>query len=160
MNLANLMDFLHSIAVVTWIGGMIFMMLVLTPAVGGKGVPPQFLRLMGIQRFKYFAWASIGMLLVSGLYKLGPRLYYQGWDLFILSRYGQLMTTKLVLVAIMVSITAVVSFYMANRIPDMAPGPGEDPSSALIQMQKQFIVLSNANLLFGIVILFIMAIIR
>ncbi|MEG6616017.1 CopD family protein [Peptococcaceae bacterium 1198_IL3148] len=160
MNLANLMNLLHYVGITTWIGGMIFMMLVLTPAVGGKGVPPQFLRLMGIQRFRNFAWGSIALLLISGSYQLIPRLRYQGWELFSMSRYGQLMTLKLTLVAIMIIITAVVSFYMAKRIPAMAPAPGEQPSVALMNMQKQFIVLSNANLVLGLVILFIMSIIR
>lgn len=158
--MTSIMNLLHYVGIVTWIGGMIFMMLVLTPAVGGKGVPPQFLRLMGLDRFRYFAWGSIVLLLMSGLYRLLPRLYYQGWDLFILSRYGKLMTLKLVLVALMVIITVVVSFYMAKRIPAMAPPPGQQPSNALIQMQKQFIILSNANLVFGLTILFIMSIIR
>jgi uncharacterized membrane protein len=160
MNLANIMNLLHYIGITTWIGGMIFMMLVLTPAVGGKGVPPQFLRLMGIDRFRNFAWGSIVLLLVSGLYRLVPRLQYQGWELFTMSRYGQLMTIKLIIVAIMVILTAIVSLYMAKKIPAMAPAPGEQPSAELMSMQKQFIILSNANLVLGFVILFIMSIIR
>ncbi len=160
MALVNFMNLLHYIGISTWIGGMIFMMLVLTPAVGGKGIPPQFLRLMGIERFRYFAWGSIVLLLISGGYRLFPRIYYQGWNLFIQSRYGQLMTLKLIIVFLVVVITAVVSFYMAKRIPAMAPPPGQQPSKKLITMQKQFIVLSNANLFLGIVILFIMSVIR
>lgn len=160
MTLVGLMNWLNYLGFVTWIGGMIFMMLVLTPAVGAKGIPPQFLRLMGIERFRYFAWGSMVLLIVSGIYRLFPRLYYQGWELFSQTRYGQLMTLKLFLVLVMVVITIIVSGYMAKRIPAMAPPPGEQPSKELMRMQKQFVVLSNASLILGITILFIMSIIR
>lgn len=159
LTLTQIARFLHDLAFTTWIGSMIFMMVVLTPAVGGKGVPPQFLRLMGIDRFKNWAWASIAILAVTGTYRVIGRFYL--FELFVMTRYGKLMLLKIGLFLIMVLLTAIVSLSYAKRIPAEAPQkPGEQPSSSFLNMQKRFITFSAANLILGIAILFIMAIIR
>lgn len=159
LTLTQLARFLHDLAFTTWIGSMVFMMLVLTPAVGAKGIPPQFLRLMGIERFKKWAWASIMILTVTGIYRLYGRFYQ--FDLFVMSRYGQLMILKISLFLIMVLLTAVVSLIYAKRIPAEAPQkPGEQPTPRFSQMQRRFISFSAINLALGVAILFIMSIIR
>lgn len=159
LTLTQLARFLHDLAFITWIGSMIFMMIVLTPAVGGKGIPPQFLRLMGIERFRNWAWASIGILAVTGIYRLYGRFYL--FEYFIMSRYGKLMLLKISLFLIMVLLTAIVSLSYAKRIPAEAPQkPGEQPASEFLKMQRRFITFSATNLILGIVIIFIMAIIR
>ncbi|AEF95153.1 hypothetical protein Desca_2318 [Desulfotomaculum nigrificans CO-1-SRB] len=159
LSLIQIARFFHDLAFTTWIGSMIFMMLVLTPAVGGKGIPPQFLRLMGIERFKSWAWASIAVLAVTGIYRLYGRFYM--FDLFVMSRYGKLMLLKLSLFIIMVLLTAIVSLSYAKRIPAEAPQrPGEQPTPEFSRMQRRFITFSALNLALGVTILFIMAIIR
>ncbi|ABO49235.1 hypothetical protein Dred_0696 [Desulforamulus reducens MI-1] len=159
LTLTQLARFFHDLAFTTWIGSMIFMMLVLTPAVGGKGIPPQFLRLMGIERFKNWAWASIVILTVTGTYRLYGRFYL--FDLFVMTSYGKLMLLKISLFLMMVLLTAIVSFNYAKRIPAEAPQkPGEQPTPGFLRMQRRFISFSTINLALGIIILFIMAIIR
>lgn len=159
LTLTQIARFFHDLAFITWIGSMIFMMIVLTPAVGGKGIPPQFLRLMGIERFKNWAWASIAVLVVTGTYRLYGRFYM--FDLFIMSRYGKLMLLKLSLFAIMILLTAMVSLRYAKRIPAEAPQkPGEQPTPEFSRMQQRFITFSAINLALGVAIIFIMAIIR
>ncbi|RYD05443.1 hypothetical protein N752_08850 [Desulforamulus aquiferis] len=114
---------------------------------------------MGIERFKSWAWASIIILTVTGIYRLYGRFYQ--FDLFLMSRYGQLMTLKLVLFIIMVLLTAIVSLMYAKRIPMEAPQkPGEQPTARFSQMQKRFISFSAINLALGVAILFIMSILR
>ncbi|GAB6181935.1 hypothetical protein JCM14036_32540 [Desulfotomaculum defluvii] len=159
LTLTQLARFFHDLAFTTWIGSMIFMMLVLTPAVGGKGIPPQFLRLMGIERFKNWAWVSIGILAITGTYRIYGRFYQ--FDLFVMTSYGKLMLLKISLYLLMVLLTAIVSLNYAKRIPAEAPQrPGEQPTPGFSRMQNRFIWFSAANLFLGICILFIMAIIR
>ena len=159
LTLVQIARFLHDLAFTTWVGSMIFMMLVLTPAVGAKGIPPQFLRLMGIERFKNWAWASIVILAITGMYRLHGRFYQ--FDLFIMTRYGKLMMLKISLFLIMVLLTSIVSLAYAKRIPTEAPQkPGEQPTPEFSTMQRRFIYFSTINLALGVTILFIMSIIR
>ena len=56
-----IVNWAHMAAGFTWVGGIIFVNIVLTPAVQPKGLPPEFVRIMGMERFRYVAWASIGV---------------------------------------------------------------------------------------------------
>ena len=159
LTLTQIARFLHDLAFTTWIGSMIFMMIVLTPAVGAKGIPPQFLRLMGVERFKNWAWACIAVLALTGTYRVYGRFYQA--ELFMMTTYGKLMLLKIALFLIMVLLTAIVSINYAKRIPAEAPQkPGEQPAPEFLKMQRRFITFSATNLALGIAILFIMAIIR
>ena len=63
-----LMKFLHIAAAIAWLGGVSFMLFALRPAAGALA-PPQRLPLIAgvLQRFFMLVWASIVVLLVTGL---------------------------------------------------------------------------------------------
>ena len=67
-----LMKFLHLLAAMAWLGGIAFMLLALRPAAAELLAPPQRLPLIArvMQRFFTLVWASIGILLTSGLVML------------------------------------------------------------------------------------------
>lgn len=69
-----LMKFLHIAAAVVWLGGVSFMLFALRPAAGALLPPPQRLPLIALVMEKFFAlvWASIGLLLLTGLAMLLP----------------------------------------------------------------------------------------
>jgi uncharacterized membrane protein len=64
-----LMKFLHILAAIVWLGGVSFMLFALRPAAAQLLAPPQRLALIAniLQRFFPFVWASIGVLLLTGL---------------------------------------------------------------------------------------------
>ena len=88
MNTMNsLMNFLHVSAAIVWLGGVSFMLFALRPAAMALP-PPQRLPLMAqvLQRFFLLVWASIGLLLVTGLVMLmgvGMRQAPVGWHLML-----------------------------------------------------------------------------
>ena len=88
MNTMNtLMNFLHVSAAIVWLGGVSFILFALRPAVMALP-PPQRLPLMAqvLQRFFLLVWASIGLLLVTGLVMLmgvGMRQAPVGWHLML-----------------------------------------------------------------------------
>ena len=79
-----LMKFLHDLAAIAWLGGISFMLFALRPAATETLHPPQRLPLITrtMQRFFALAWASIAILLLSGLAMLlavGMKNAPAGW---------------------------------------------------------------------------------
>ena len=79
-----LMKFLHVLASIAWLGGISFMLFALRPAAAGLLAPPQRLALMAqtLQRFFSLVWASIVVLLLTGLAMLlgvGMKNAPAGW---------------------------------------------------------------------------------
>jgi uncharacterized membrane protein len=79
-----LMKLLHVLASIAWLGGISFMLFALRPAVAELLTPPQRLPLMAqtLQRFFALVWASIVILLLTGLAMLlavGMKNAPAGW---------------------------------------------------------------------------------
>ena len=83
----NLMNFIHVSAAIVWLGGVSFMLFALRPAAMDLP-PPQRLPLMTqvLRRFFRLVWASIGLLLATGLVMLlgvGMKQAPVGWHLML-----------------------------------------------------------------------------
>lgn len=67
-----LAKFLHVLSVVIWVGGMFFAYMALRPIAAERLEPPQRLNLWeGVfGRFFPWVWASVALILVSGLYMM------------------------------------------------------------------------------------------
>ena len=79
-----LMKFLHVLAAIAWLGGISFMLFALRPAAAELLTPPQRLPLIAqtLQRFFRLVWATIVVLLLSGLAMLmgvGMKNAPPGW---------------------------------------------------------------------------------
>jgi len=79
-----LMKFLHVLAAMAWLGGISFMLFALRPAAAEMLTPPQRLPLIArtLERFFALVWASIVILLLSGLAMLlavGMKNAPAGW---------------------------------------------------------------------------------
>ena len=113
----------HLVSAVVWVGGMLFLALVVVPAT--RSLPAlERGRLIGAigRRFRTVGWICIGLLAVTGTINAG----YRGvtWEQvatgnLLASPFGQLLGVKLLLVALMVGISAVHDFVLgpaATRI--------------------------------------------
>jgi uncharacterized membrane protein len=149
MTLANVADFLHLVATVAWIGGMLFMKLVLMPGMEAID-PPQRGRLMGAvaKRFTIVAWSSTAVLLATGFLKT-PGEYL----LDAATAYGMLLLIKHVAIALMIVVGAVITFGVAPRLRALAPAPGQPPSPALAAAQQRLNALSAINTVLGLAVL-------
>lgn len=83
-----LMKFLHVLAAMAWLGGIGFMLLALRPAAAELLLPPQRLPLIAqvLRRFFALVWASIAVLLLTGLAMLlavGMKQAPVGWHLML-----------------------------------------------------------------------------
>ncbi|HSB40211.1 MAG TPA: DUF4149 domain-containing protein [Methylomirabilota bacterium] len=113
-----LVRWLHVLAAITWIGGMLFIALVLVPA--ARRLEDQALRARLVQttglRFRTVGWVAIGVLVVTGLLNL-----WMHPVLLSSTRFHW----KLGLVVLALILSAFHDFILGPR----AGAPGADPSA-------------------------------
>lgn len=154
---AIIMNWLHMMAGFTWLGGLIFVNVVLSPVVQPKGIPPEFVRIMGMERFRYFAWGSIGVIILTGAFNMFRGMAESAGQpnpLFV----GALLT-KLVIVSIMIVLTVVNSVLLRRRLVNAKPAPG-GPSPEIKKIGDRLVLFSRINLALGSVVLLMVAIMR
>lgn len=115
-----LIVWIHILAAMFWIGGMLFFSLVLIPSFRGLP-PPERADLMSRigQRYRRAGWVSLGVLLITGLI----RLYHLG---FAPLRAGEWIWAKLWLIVVMVMLTVLHDLILGPRsirISRSATGP-------------------------------------
>jgi len=109
--------FIHIISVSIWIGGMLFIPLVLVPSI--KKQPNRVLLLYktGI-KFRFYGWISVLVLFITGLLNM----YFKGlpftWDFIAHSNYGKLLSLKIFLFVLMLLIAGVHDFYYGSKSID------------------------------------------
>lgn len=115
MTLSLVARSIHVLAAIVWIGGMLFIALVLVP-VARRLEPVERARLVQATglRFRAVGWIALGLLLLSGLLNLWLRPYLLGVPLFHI---------KLGLVVLALALGVVHDFVLGPR----AGVPGADP---------------------------------
>lgn len=145
----TLVGFLHLLVTVMWIGGMIFMKLVLLPALAATD-PASAGRAMAVvaKRFTIIAWLSTLILLVTGLLKTP-----EGTLFSTASDYGVILLVKHILFVLMIAGGAIITFVFAPKLRSLAPKPGEGPSHEFLKAQKGVEILSATNTFLGLLVL-------
>jgi len=105
-----LVMWLHLMAAVFWVGGMLFFSLVLMPSLKDGLVRTDKTALVSRlgRRFRICGWLSLALLLVTG----PVRLYQRGLPL---EAYGSALRIKMVLVFAMVLLTLLHDFYLGPK---------------------------------------------
>jgi len=137
--MALTLRFLHVLAAMIWIGGMLFVALVLVPVVRTQPDPALRARLfheVGI-RFRSIGWATLAVLLVTGLANVWLRPY-----LLMLPRFQW----KLALVVVALVLSTLHDFVLGPR----AGIPGADPR---IRIAASWMARLNVVLVLTVVIL-------
>lgn len=105
---------LHLLAAVTWIGGMLFLSVVLVPIFKRKGFAGEHKILFQelAFRFRKFVWASILILLLTGLSllvtQMSPLTEFDRWPI--------VLKVKLVLVVFLIALTAAHDFWIGPLV--------------------------------------------
>ena len=131
--------FLHVLAAIVWIGGMLFIALVLVPVVRRLSDPSLRARLVRDvgSRFRTVGWIAMGLLLASGLVNLWYRPY-------LLS--APLLQCKLGLVVVALVLSVVHDFFLGPR----AGMPGADPA---LRVRASWIARINVVVVLIVVVL-------
>ncbi|MBL8602398.1 MAG: CopD family protein [Myxococcales bacterium] len=110
---------LHILAAATWVGGMLFLILVVVPWLrrGGRSGAARFLHETGV-RFRDVGWGCFALLAVTGAFNLsvrGVHLADFGDPRWRASSFGRAVTVKLALFAAAVALSAVHDFWVGPR---------------------------------------------
>ena len=116
MTVALVVRFLHLVAALTWIGGMLFVALVLVPVtrrIEDPALRRRLVHTVGV-RFRAVGWIAIGLLLATGLANIWLRP-----ELLTLTRFW----VKIGLVAAAIVLGALHDFVLGPRAgrPDAPP---------------------------------------
>lgn len=146
----------HILAAVVWIGGMLFLVLVVVPALQ-RGVPPAtrsaIIRDAG-RRFRLVGWICLVVLAATGLANLAAR----GVSLAVARRpefwetpFGGLLAVKLVLVAATLILSAAHDFWIGPRASRLLLSNPVPPSAA--RWRSAASLAGRLNLLLALAIL-------
>ena len=134
---------IHLVAAITWIGGMLFLWLVLRPAI--RQLPPQSQGLEMLkrieERFRTIRWASLLTLLATGILNL----MHEGGSARLESSWGAVLMVKLLFVAIVMGLSGINDFLLT---------PGTGPASSA-QSDRTKDWLGGLILFLGLFIVFI-----
>lgn len=140
-----LAPWLHLLAAVVWLGGLLFQSHVLFPQLK-KGGGNQ-LAARAIRSFRPLAWSALALLVLTGLYNLTrlPPL-----DLLFRSSAGPLLALKVILVLVAIPLAAHRDFRQGSRLA-RALEAGEDP----LPLLRSVAWLDRVVLLLGVVLVYL-----
>jgi len=150
MTVESMTSFVHILAATTWVGGIIYMVLVLLPSL--ETLDPSSAKvLMGglSKRFTMVAWTSIILLIITGGMQIQPGTLFD-----FSSQYGTFLTIKLGSVLLMILIALYITFALYPKVRKLAPAPGEEPSAEFVSLQRRLPLLAKINAILGILVIF------
>lgn len=150
--------FLHILSVIVWVGGALFLALVIIPVNRRLPLsPPQSAALLGqvARRFRAVSWAAIAVLVATGLYVtfvskgLTPADIFRGETSF-----TDILRTKLGLVMAVIVLSAVHDFILGPRVSDRLAALREDgaPPEALKSARRWLIWVARINVLMVLIV--------
>jgi uncharacterized membrane protein len=146
--------FLHILAALVWLGGMLFLAIVAVPA--ARRLPDPRLRSALLadvgSRFRAVGWPVIGVLVVTGAWNAGSRWGWSSlvapafWD----SRPGQLLGLKLLFVAAMVALSGLHDFVLGPRLTALGRAAPDAPG--LAGLRKRTVTLARLEVMLGLAV--------
>lgn len=106
--------FLHVIFAAFWIGGMLFLPLILLPGIKSNPQRTKLLYDTGI-KFRFFGWIALIGLIVTGI----TNMYLKGFpfniEFLTENEFGKLLGIKLLLFCMMITISGLHDFYIGTK---------------------------------------------
>lgn len=146
---------LHILAAVTWLGGMLFLVLVVVPVTRGpqyREVAGELFHWLGV-RFRWVGWICFGLLLATGT----VNLIYRGvtWASLVDARFwngpfGHTLGIKLFLVAIILAASAYHDFYIGPQATAAWQAAPASPRAQHLRLQARW--MGRINLLLALLV--------
>ena len=143
---------LHLLAAVAWIGGMVFLSLVLVPVLKREPFAAQRSALIraAALRFRLVVWVAVGALLTTGPLLVMSR----GWSPGELDGWPTALTIKLTLIAILLTLIVAHDFFIGPRVGRIlqTPEPSRTGHDRLLVASSSW--LPRLSLLLALAVLF------
>jgi len=144
------LTWLHLVAAISWIGGMIFISLVLAPLVRQRKAAPEFMALFrsAALRFRLVVWSAIAVLLSTG-----PVLLHQrGLSLADPSQWPQVLRIKIGLVLVLLILTVAHDLILGPQIRNISAIPERARCSWDRTLVRTSVLLPRVALLVGLLL--------
>ncbi len=122
LSLAVLLDWLHLLAVSAWMGGLLYLALVLRRWIASAEPEVSSLALIAsVERFSTLAALSVAVILATGSYQIWQRV--GSLAALLHTQYGQTLLAKLVLVLVLLGLGALNRYVICPKFSRHATGP-------------------------------------
>lgn len=135
--------YLHILCAALWIGGMLFLILVLLPAIKNNPQRRELIFSVGI-KFRFVGWIALLLLMCTGVFNM----YYRGISIMQVTdnSYSRLFGYKLLSFIVVISISAYHDFYSGPKSLQLSPD--EPKSKKLIRTAR---IIGELNLLLALI---------
>lgn len=140
---------LHALAAIVWVGGMVFLSLILVPVFrrGTFGADRRILFQTLARRFRVVVWVAIAVLLVTGPFLIHARAEaFENRD-----SWGSVLRLKLAVAAVLVVLTAVHDFWLGPLVGRLRR-EGSDASPADQVLIRLSVLIARLGLLLAVVV--------
>ena len=111
---------LHIICAAFWIGGMLFLPLVLLPGIKNNPERRQVLMVTGL-KFRFYGWIVLSLLVVTGFLNIHFRGIHFSRSFFTQSSYGRLVVVKIILFITILLVSLVHDLLVGSRAVQVSP---------------------------------------
>lgn len=157
---------IHILAAISWVGGMIFVAFILGPYVRRVVPPEERTSLMAAvgKRFSILGWSAIFTLICTGIYNAVR--FIGSWDVLLSSTFGHILLVKIALVAVMIGLSITHDFFLGPRQRDLGRRlhdpqlPALEPASAkqsLQRLRRWTVLIAQLNLVLGVLVILLAA---
>ncbi len=148
---------LHIVAATVWVGGMLFLVLVVVPWLrsGARANAGAFLRETG-RRFRNVGWACFAVLLATGSFNLWmrgtrlPDLFRTEW---LASSFGRTVLVKIGLFSLILLVSAFHDFAVGPRASAAIERDPRSPEARSLRLRAS--LLGRANAVLALVAIFV-----
>jgi len=154
----SIVFWIHLLAAAVWVGSQVFMFAAVVPALRALGDEAARRRAVLVlnRRFAWLGWGALAILVLTGIENVMRR--QDDYDIVFDYdfRYAWIFLVKLALVAAVIALTAIHTYVVGPRLLALQ----EQASADLGRMRRLSIQLSVVNLLAGVAILFLVALLQ
>jgi len=149
---------MHVISAIVWIGGSVFLALILVPAMRQsehRDVAAVIVSWTG-RRLRTVGWVCFALFIVTGTFNLGYRGYAWG-DLFdgslFAGPFGDTLAIKLIIFGLILILSAVHDFYVGPKATELMQADPRSPQARRLRRGASW--LGRLNLLLALVVVFL-----
>ncbi len=153
----TLLVWAHLTSAAIWVGGSLFLGLVLAPVLKRTGMSTAeriSMMVMVGRRFNWVAVPALGTLIATGIYSSGA--FFGRPELFVSSSYGMWLAAKSALVAALIAMFAVHVWIVRGSV-EARIRAGQMEAGELGRLRKKIIILGEVMVIISIAILFFAA---